>query len=242
MSTWTKIEGATLSADLKSVEFQSAKIGNFYVEKAGAGPTPGSKLPVGGRIFYDNGPEADITYKFYKQDGTEIEYEYDSEDATHVVTALSDAYEYEIVDGKVPSVDRFYVFNNSLQTYKQWGKSGIETSITSDGIGLGKSNTKTALESYDDWEDNSIFAYIRDFNNDNETGCKDWYIGSKAEQGKLYAVQSTVSIKWEGKYIWSSVENSSTLAANWSFNRGDWLNSTKITAYFSYCCFAQRSF
>ena len=44
MSTWTKIDGATLSADLKSVEIKAEKLGSFAVKKAGGqpGPTPGS--------------------------------------------------------------------------------------------------------------------------------------------------------------------------------------------------------
>ena len=48
MANWQKLDGATLSSDLKSVEFQSAKIGNFYVEKAGG------------------------MYKFYDADGIEL--------------------------------------------------------------------------------------------------------------------------------------------------------------------------
>ena len=236
MSTWKKIAEGLIPVN-NEVSFAAGKLGNFAIGK------PSRRL-VGGRIFYDNGPEAEITYKFYKTDGTEIEYEYDSSDATHVVTALQAAYEYEVRGGE-PSVDRFYVFNNDLQTNKQWGKLGIEIGITSNGIGLGKSNTKTALEQTD-WEDNSMFKYISNFNDDNETGCKDWYIGSEAEQDKLIAVANTFDIKWyTNNWVWSSVERNASTCYAWAYDAYQgpiWNGRMKNAAYGRDTCFAMRSF
>ena len=235
MAIWTKIDGATLSADLKSVEIKAETLGSFAVKKAGAGPTPVRGLPIGGRIFYDDGDNS-ATYTFYDASGNVIAY-----NGTNPETVLENAVSYEV--SGTPTQDRFYVFNNELVTSKQWGKSGTSIGITYGGIGFGKSNTQTALQQ-SGWEEDSIFQYIMDSNTNKLNGCNDWYIGSKAEQDKLRAVESTVGIDWYSSYyIWSSVEYSDTKVYSWPYYDTTWAAVLKKYTYLGiYGCFAQRSF
>ncbi len=51
-----------------------------------------------------------------------------------------------------------------------------------------------------------------DCNTNGLNGCSDWYIGSKAEIEKLFAVESDLDIDLEDKNIWSSVEYDDTEA------------------------------
>lgn len=188
--------------------------------------------PIGGRIFYDDGDNG-AAYTFYDANMNVVNY-----DGT--IASLANATQYIVSGAHIK--DRFYVFDSTLKTSVQWGKFNTSIGITSDGIGLGKTNTATALQQTG-WEDNSVFKYISDFNNNNETGCNDWYIGSKAEQEQLRAVASAVGIDWYGnRYVWSSVEDSAAYAFVWNYGISYWDYGIKTYDIADFACFAQRSF
>lgn len=248
MSEWKKLDTSKYSYDEteKEVVITSEKLGSFAVKKPGAGPTPGSKLPVGGRIFYvheDNGAE----YHFYDANNVEL--------TTHTVEGLATAVTY--TSDKAEGVaDMFYVFDNTSHTTGNktatnglvsqiyWGYYDITTGATTDTIGSGKTNTSTILGITDTSEyKDSIFKYIKACNDENLNGCNDWYISSNEEQRKFNAVKSTVGIDWaNNKQIWSSVERSSKSAYFWDCNYSTWYYSNKLYADNTYACFAQRSF
>lgn len=194
-----------------------------------------SLLPIGGRIFYDDGDNG-VTYTFYDVNNNEVVY-----DGT--ISSLANATQYTV--SRTPIKDRFYVFNNEVATSKQWGKYGAKIGIDTDGIGLGKTNTLTALQQ-GAWEFNSIFTYITDCNANEVGGCTDWYIGSKAEQNKLRVVEADFGIAWyernSGIYMLSSVEKSNTYAYRWDANNSYWGEISKSSALGLNSCFAMRSF
>ncbi len=152
---------------------------------------PPPPMLVGGRIYYDDGDNG-ATYTFYDANGNVI--------SDTSISGLANAVSYNI--SGTPTKDRFYVFNNNLQTNKRWGKNGTSISGTLDGIGKGKVNTNICLATTG-WESDSIFTYIQTWNTNNLNGCNDWYIASNAEQDKL---KSSNLVNWySSNHIWSSV-------------------------------------
>lgn len=220
--------------------------------KAPVGPTPGGKLPLGGRIFYDDGDNG-ATYKFYDASGNEIAYS-----GANPETVLANATQYEV--SGTPTKDRFYVFDNTshttgnrtatngLVTNIYWGYYNKTTGATTNTIGSGKTNTNKILGITDTSEyKDGIFKYIKACNDENLNGCNDWYIGSNAEQDKLREVASTFGITWwyTSKCLWSSVEYSNMSASHayiWNYTKGDWRYYNKYDIYNYYGCLAMRSF
>ena len=187
----------------------------------------GLLLPIGGRIFYDDGDNG-AEYKFYDINNNEI---------TDIsISGLANAVSYKI-KGE-PTKDRFYAFNNDLRTSIYWGYYGTTTGITANAIGSGKTNTQTILDRGvpTDYTPN-IWGYIKECRDNLLNGCDDWFIASMAEQDKLRA---SGLVSWYGSQrVWSSVEYSSNFAYYWYSNRSFWDNNYKRNGL---CAFAARAF
>lgn len=185
------------------------------------------RLPVGGRIFYidsDNG----ATYKFWDSNDNVL--------STQTVAGLANATKYQVISG-VPSSDKFYVYNPTLENWRAWGKSGTLIDITTDGIGKGKTNTNTAL-AQSGWETGTIFSYIQYCRAMSVGSCDDWYIGSVAEQDQL---RQSGLVNWYSVatiQIWTSVEETAQSAYTWINNRTAVFDKSSNMCR----CFAMRSF
>lgn len=246
MANWKKNTTLTYEGE-NEIEFNSANLGNFYIGKPS--PMPEDAKRVGGRIFYGHF-DNQANYRFFTRGQTEIT-DWSIPEGGGLPIGLDNAY-YYTSDKAEGVADRFYVFDNinGLQIDKQWGKYKTQIGkykvapYKTDGIGQGKINTKACLDAYDDWEDNSIFAYIKSCNENKLLGCDDWYIGSKAEQNKLYTVKSVVDIDWANTGIWSSIEEDGYQSWIYSFNDEDWYLLQRNYAHYVryYACFAMRSF
>jgi len=212
----------------------------------GAGPIPFQSgiLPIGGRIFYDNGDNG-ATYKFYDSSMNEL--------TNQTVSGLANAV-YYTVRGTVES-DRWYVYDNTTHTDTIQGKSvtftgglssdvlcggyyNTTTGVTSNTIGSGKTNTQTVVNMGvpTDYTPN-IWGYIKYCIDNRLNGCDDWFIASTAEQEQL---RSSALVTWyNSNYIWASVEHSSTYASRWHYGNQYWSSGKKSIGF---CAFACRSF
>lgn len=174
-------------------------------------------LPVGGTIFYED-TTADGVYKLYNELLVET-------------SDLSEAKYYEVITPGTK--DKYYVYDSTTGVVNNhsWGYYNIATGATTDAIGSGKTNTNTilAIEDTSSASSNSIWKYLTNTQNagNGVAGCKDWFVGSKAEHDKLR--ESGLTDLYSNKAIWISVEYSASNAQNWSASNQRWLNSAKNT-------------
>lgn len=163
-------------------------------------------LPIGGTIFYTDST-ADGVYKLYDANLSET-------------SVLADAMYYEVITAGTK--DKYYVADTTTGWVdsKTWGYSNITTGATTDAIGSGKTNTATILgiEDTSYSASNSIFTYLSGTQNAGTGvgGCKDWFVGSKAELDQL---KSTSVMDWANKQVWSSVESLANTAHYWDGSR-----------------------
>lgn len=107
-----------------------------------------------------------------------------------------------------------------------WGDSKIKRLIGGnvlDEIGSGRDNSRMALSSknVDLCKSNSqggLWYWLKQNNNNNLSGCNDWYIGSQAEFEKLYYSKVAEARFNEGWVLWTSVQS----------NNGNYNVSTEV--------------
>lgn len=207
--------------------------------KRGAVPQITGPLPIGGRIYYDNGPN-NALYIFY-----DINYNKITDTS---ISGLANAVYYSIIG--IPTQDRWYVYDNTthntgskvttngLIDYINWGYYRLNTHANTSS---GKINTQTVLAIVDTSEPPySIFQYIAACNRKQLNGCSDWFIPSMSEQNILRA--SGLVTWYSDKSIWSSNDYDKSYAYQWVYNQSGWDYLSKSPNASSGCAFAARSF
>ena len=159
-------------------------------------------LPLGGKIFYIDSTDNGATYRFYKEDDSEIEGWTD-------IASLADAVSYS-VEGE-PTADKFYVYYPTMFNNLQWGYYDTQIGTGTD-IGTGKTNTATVM-ARTDIPNPSIWSKLSEIRTSSEID--DWFVPSREE---LIALKNFKESIFQGNTT-SSTEHSKNVrryCACWS--------------------------
>lgn len=194
---------------------------------------------VGGKIFYIDSTASGATYTFYDKKGNTISN----------VAVGDEPYAYTVTG--IPNKDKFYVFNANAVTSKKWTyqKDGdwVYNSLgTTDGIGAGRANTNIVTSAddgaYVSYAD-TIWNSLNSLNTNEDKGCNDWFVPSKAELEQLRIARdkdrNVLTTLFSNTYIWSSFEQSDNYAQCWTSNYQTWNYGSK---YYAFALLAARAF
>lgn len=128
----------------------------------------------------------------------------------------------------------------STTPYPEWGGYGTSTSITSQDIGDGLSNTNSLIDlnlqpNTSGWP--VLWDWVEQFRSSHSN---DWFVPSLQELSQVYSQRNyleNLSLS-TNPYYWTSSEDSSNYAYDFSFSNGDLISNNKNRHYIrSRLCF-----